>query len=204
MGEDKMPTLVAEVFDPLKVIVITAHFRWKLCVQLYGTKERVELLYRFADVLFQEIKTTLIADVLLKLCNLTDPPVMGKNENLTLLRLRDVIEGDQAELPSKLNLIKLLDTLHKTTERPRAMRNRLIAHRDWGRRAEPLPVTTQQEIDDTLGLIAKIMNAVESHYRNAQTNYQPYPVFGDGDGLIRHLTDLARRMDSEPKPWETT
>ena len=62
-----MPAPIAEVHSGLKTVVITAHVRWTLAVQLFGSLDRVKLLYGVADVLFNEVKQMMISDVVLKL-----------------------------------------------------------------------------------------------------------------------------------------
>ena len=147
----KMPAPIAEVHKGLVPVVFTAHMRWTLALQLFGTMERVKLLYGFADVLFNEVKQTLISDVLLKLSQLTDKARMGKKENLSLYRLREVVESMEPGLAAKLDLDSMLRSMETVCKSIRDMRNRTIAHRDWGRRAEATPVTNKNEIEPSLG-----------------------------------------------------
>jgi hypothetical protein len=163
-----MPAPVAEVHEGLKTVVFTAHFRWTLSLQLFGPIDRVKLLYRFADVMFNEVKQALLSDVLLKLSQLTDQASMDKNENLSLFRLREVVEAAQPGLPVKLNLDSMLTSIEKECRSIRAMRNRSLAHRDWGRRLEKKQVTNKIEIEEALTLAAKIMNVVEFHYQQSE------------------------------------
>src|SRR5271166_4083310 len=106
-----MPAPVAEVHKGLKPVVSTAHMRWTLFLQLFGSMDRVKLLYRFADVMFNEVKQTLISDVLLKLSQLTDRARMGKKENLSLHRLREVVESNEPGLAAKLDLDSMLRSM---------------------------------------------------------------------------------------------
>ncbi len=154
------------------------------------------MLYRFADVLFNEVKQTLIGDVLLKLSQMTDRAGMGKYENLSLHRLRDVVELNEPGLAAKLGLDSMLQSMETVCKSIRDMRNRKIAHRDWGRRAEATPVTNKIEIEEALSIAARIMNAVELHYQNSETNYKPYPGSGDGDRLIDHLQRYVMMLDN--------
>jgi hypothetical protein len=183
----KMPASVAEIHEGLTPIVFTAHCRWKLTVQLFGSIDRVKLLYDLADHLFDQVKQTLISDVVLKLCQLTDGPRTGSHENLSLYRLRDVVDVDEPGLAAKLNLDTMLHEMCQFCLNIREMRNRLIAHRDWGRRAMPSPVTNKDEIEQALNLTSQIMNAVQLHFDNGTSIYEPYPGSADGDRLISHL-----------------
>lgn len=192
----EMPAPVAEVHGGLVPVVVTVHVRWTLALQLYGSMDRVRLLYRFADVLFNEVKQTLIGDVLLKLSQLTDKATMAKNENLSLHRLCKAVELDEPGLIARLELDSMLRSMETACGNIRGMRNRTIAHRDWGRRAEAASVTNKNEIEDALAIAAKMMNAVEFYYKRSERIYEgPYPVFGDGDGLIDHLQKYAELLD---------
>jgi hypothetical protein len=183
----KMPASVAEIHQALVPMVFTAHCRWKLTVQLYGSMDRVKLLYDLADHLFDQVKQTLISDVVLKLCQLTDGARMGSYENLSLYRLRDMVEAEEKGLATKLDLDTMLNEMSQVSQSIREMRNRLIAHRDWGRRATPSPVTNKNEIEQALSPTSRIMNAVQLHYDNGTSIYDPYPGSADGDRLISHL-----------------
>ena len=190
-----MPSPVAEVHEGLVRVVITAHVRWTLALQLFGSMDRVKLLYGFADVLFNEVKQTLISDVLLKLSQLTDRARTGTNENLSLHRLHEAVESDEAGLAAKLGLDKMLQRMETVCKSIRDMRNRTIAHRDWGRRTEATPVTNKEEIDEALDLAARIMNAVHLYYENHTIRYELYPGSPDGDRLIYHLQRYAKLLD---------
>ncbi len=191
----KMSAPIAEVHEGLKPVVFTAQMRWTLALQLFGTMDRVKLLYGFADILFNEVKQTLISDVVLKLSQLTDRASMGNKENLSLHRLREVVESNEPGLAAKLQLDTMLQKMEPACKSIRDMRNRTIAHRDWGRRREATPVTNKIEIEEALSLAAKIMNAVEFHFQNSRTIYEPYPGSGDGERLIYHLQRYAGMLD---------
>jgi hypothetical protein len=191
----KMPASVAKIHSALIPIVFTAHCRWKLTMQLYGPMDRVKLLYDVADHLFDQVKQTLISDVVLKLCQLTDGAKTGAHENLSLYRLRDVVETVEAGLAAKLKLDAMLQEMSEVCKGIREMRNRLIAHRDWGRRAMPTPVTNKDEIEEALRLTSQIMNAVQLHYDNGTSVYEPYPGSADGDRLISYLQRCAKMID---------
>lgn len=191
----KMPSPVSEVHEGLVRVVITAHVRWTLALQLFGSIDRVKLLYDLANVLFDQVKQTMFSDVVLKLSQLTDKARMGKNENLSLHRLREVVEANEPGLAAKLQLDSMIQSMESVCTSIREMRNRTIAHRDWGRRAEPTPVTNKEEIDQALALAAQIMNAVHLHYENTTIRYEPYPGSPDGERLIYHVQRYAELLD---------
>jgi hypothetical protein len=191
----RMPDSVAEVFDALKGKVLTAHARWTLALQLFGSRDTVRFLYGFADVFFNEVKQTILADVFLKLSQLTDSARMGRYENLSLHRLIDVVEADDAKVAAKLGLNEMIQSMESACKHVREMRNQTIAHSDWSRRKVARPVTNKNEVDEALSLAARIMNAVEIHYLQSQTTYTPYPGSGDGERLVYHLQTYAKLLD---------
>lgn len=128
----KMPSPVAEVHKRLVRLVITAHVRWTLAIQLFGSMDRVKLLYDLASVLFDQVKQTMFSDVVLKLSQLTDKARMGKNENLSLHRLREVVEANEPGLAAKLQLDSMIQSMETVCTSIREMRNRTIAHRGLG------------------------------------------------------------------------
>ena len=140
------------------------------------------------------MKQTLISDVVLKLCQLTDGARTGSHVNLSLYRLRDVVEADEPGLATKLNIDTMLQQMSQVCLSIREMRNRLIAHRDWGHRAKPAPVTNKDEIVQALRLASRIMNAVHLHYDNTESNYEPYPGSVDGHRLISHLQTYVEML----------
>jgi hypothetical protein len=192
-----MPASVGQVHRALVPIVFTAHARWQLAVQLFGTPDRVKLLYGVADYLFSQVKETLFADVVLKLCQLTDPAQTNRHKNLSLYRLRDEVKAAESGLAAKLNLDATLKSANVSFKNIRAIRNRLIAHRDWRSPEPPKPVTNKAEIDQALELSSEIMNAVHRHYDNTTSNYYPYPGSPDGDRLIAYLQRCAKVLGSE-------
>ena len=85
------------------------------------------------------------------------------------------MEAAEPGLATKLELGSTLKEMETLCKSIREMRNRTIAHRDWGRRAEKTPVTSKEEIDRALELAARIMNAVHLHFDNTTMRYDPYP-----------------------------
>jgi hypothetical protein len=156
--------------------------------------DRVKLLYGLANHQFDQVKQTMMSDVVFKLCQLTDPAKTGAHENLSLYLLREVVERDSPRLAAKLKLDSMLQELSVVCKGIREMRNRLIAHRDWGRRAMPTPVTNKEEIERVLNLTSQIMNAVQLHYENGTSIYEPYPGSADGDRLIFHLERYTKMI----------
>ena len=56
-------------------------------------------------------------------------------------------------------------------------------------------MTNKDEIEQTLDLTSRIMNAVQLHYDNGTSIYEPYPGSADGDRLIAHLREYVKMLD---------
>lgn len=204
MSLKTMPPAVQEVYDELSDDVSAVHFRHQLLVQLYGTQEAVDLLNRFAPALFEQVFGVMLDDVLLRLAHLTDParvPSNPRKVNRSLYLLLEVIEQDSPGLTEALGLRAVMGGLQAACEGIRELRNRLLAHRDWGRRAEPLPGVSRSQLDASLVKVAGVMNAVSMHYRDMEVRFDKIFAIGTGDELVQHLGDLARRLDAEEARW---
>jgi hypothetical protein len=204
MPEKTMPASVQEVYDELWDDVSTVHFRYQLYVELFGTQESVDLLNRFAPALFEQLFDVMLDHVLLRLAHLTDParvPSNQKKVNQSLFLLMEVIEQNSPGLTGTIDLQAAMDDLKEFCEGMRELRNRLLGHRDWGRRAEPLPSVSRRQIKEALEKVGRIMNTVSMHYRDIEVRFDNNFEMGTGEELIQHLGDLARRLDIEEEQW---
>ena len=102
------------------------HLKWREYRELFGgSSERVDLLNSAAGLSFRIIQDSLWEDILLHLCRLTDPPSIGKKENLTVLRLPGMVDAAiRAEVEGAV------ESLEQRTAFARDWRNRHIAHSD--------------------------------------------------------------------------
>jgi hypothetical protein len=203
-----MPSPIADVYRPLWQEVQNIHFTWSLNRQLFGTSpQRIDLLNRFGGIVFSCFQRLLRHHVPLSIFRLLDPATQrgGKDENLCLERLVTVVKADCPPLGDKLSDLLAMIRGHMTPFEN--LRNKVIAHND-------LPTTptlfdgtstvfgpSREVIETVLGCIRRFMNAVQSHYGEGETYYYDFTVRtpGDGETLIRHLTDLAARIGSG---WE--
>ena len=202
MGE--MPEAVRREYDSLNTMASTTHYHWQLWLQLYDGGEKVELLRRFGGIVFGRIQYMMLADVVLGICRLTDPPNVPSNqrrESLGIDRLINAVEAADPGLPDRLKLREIMKELKTRSKLFREIRNRFLAHRDLETWNQLGTFPNQQEIDEALGLAAKIMNAVRLHYENATVSYSIFPSVGDGNDFMRQLRDHAHHLDQIPRPW---
>jgi hypothetical protein len=194
-----MPDDVKEIYQRLWQDVCSLHLNWNTYRQLFGTSpERIQLLNRFGLLFFGQIQRVIFADITLRLCHLTDPASQGEHENQSILRLLNMIDNSSHGLCNRLGVNKKKQDLIKKCKKFRELRNRSVAHKDWKRRATPLPATSRQNVENCLAILRSIMNTLESHYGAVPTHYQGLGrVPGDAEYLVERLQDLARRIDAE-------
>lgn len=92
-------------YDLLVQEISDINAKWKIYKQIfYSSEENIKLLNEFAPICFEYIQRVLIDDILLSICRLTDPPKRGRNGNLSLLRMLNLLKAD-ASIHSNLILI---------------------------------------------------------------------------------------------------
>jgi len=165
------------------------HWRWSEYLILYGTKaESVELLNKAAPSFFRVVQDSLWETVLLHICRMTDPTESTRRPNLTLQALPPLVATEIR--PRVESLVQ--QALDRCTF-ARDWRNRRIAHRDLalalGQSALPLVSASRQSVRAALESIVSTLNAVDDHYRNANTAYDAVPPAGNAEALLYVLQD---------------
>ncbi len=179
---------VKDVFDELVAQVKYLRLRWKMYNQLYGTsEERVDLLNRAAPLFFEVVEQELRYSVILTLSQLTDDVGKGKNQCLSIKRLRNMMDEsprDSIGIDDKINVV---DGLIKPL---RDHRNRRIAHNDWGKRERELPDLCRADITNAIAKVQQLLEEVHGLYfgsGHASMLFKWRGGYGDGDLLIKNL-----------------
>ena len=73
MSKKTMPATVQKVYEALWDDVSTAHFRYPLFLELFGTQEEVDLFNCFAPALFEQDFGVMLDHVRLRLAHLAEP-----------------------------------------------------------------------------------------------------------------------------------
>lgn len=182
-----------KLFRALKSEVIDLHLRWMIYRQLFaGSEADVEILNRSGSNVFYLLQFWILDDVTLRLAKITDPPVQGKFENLSLERLSASLEGDSRDFVER-ELRPVLDRLGGACEKFRQLRNKRVAHRDLshaiGLAEPPLPGISREDVETALLLVREAMNKTELHHSRSQTAYEQMivPYDSDGNRLIKVL-----------------
>jgi hypothetical protein len=162
------PDLGAQ-FSELWQRVVRAHVYWEEYMELFGKRERVDLLNQSAPAFFNMLQNELSDIIVLHLTRLTDKPEMFGQKNLTVRNLASFIK-EEAE---RKEVEKLAEAAFAATKSCRARRNRAIAHDDLSlalndKKARPLDTVSRKEVDDALAAIASVMNAVSMYVSNCE------------------------------------
>ncbi len=171
------------------------HWKWGDYVELYGTRpERIDLLNRASGAFFRLVQDTLWEDVLLHIARLTDRPRSVGKDNLTVRRLPELVAPEARDV-----VRALLDQCIRECEFARDWRMRHLAHRDLslalGTGAEPLAHASRLAVRTALASIAKLLNAVESHYLNSELAFD----LGGTDGALELLYVIREGVEAREK-----
>lgn len=173
-----------------------------LLKQVYSTRKSLDLLNRTASTFFDRCRHALAHDIVLTICQITDPAKLHGKSNLTLkqmlLRMKEAGECDR-DLVARLE--EQLHKVDKAVESFREVRNKRLAHLDLEVNLgldvlstvppgqTPAPDVTGQNVEDALYQIRLFM--WEAKHAPGQPQPKPYQlpqkIPGDGDELIRKL-----------------
>lgn len=165
----KMGETLGPIFHALWNEVSWLHHKWSEYFELYGNEQsRIDSINRAAPLFFRMVQDVLWEDILLHCARLTDPPKSGGKDNLTILRLQELIKNDSVS--------DLIQRAKKSTMFCSNWRNRHIAHRDLllatGKNAEPLSFASREKVEEALIAIATVMNEVEKQYTGSITMFK--------------------------------
>ncbi len=184
-----MPAPLGEIHHWLHDELTWLHIKWSNFCRLYAKdRERLDLLNAAAPTFFSELRQTLLEDVLLHLCRITDPPKSKGHDTLTFRRIPVAIP-DRA---LRAVIQPLVEDTKQRTKFARDWRNRRLAHRELpathGQAAQRLPQATRQDVEDALAALRKIMNQIERHYLNKSVLYEhSIEALGGVESLVKRL-----------------
>lgn len=194
MGEE-----LGSLYNALWNELAWLYLKWGEYVELFGTKpSRIELINKVAWHFFRIVEDSLWEGSLLHIARLTDPPKSVGKENLTILRLPDLITDERL----KERLSKLIDVAVEKAGFCRDWRHRLIAHKDLGLAmqigAEPLKPASRAKVKEALSAMSEVLNATSSHYMDSKT------MFEEGGGSwgalsLLYVLDDGIRADEKRK-----
>ena len=164
--------------------------KWNEFKTLFGTKRsRIDLLNNAAPHFFRVIQDSLWEDTILHIARLTDPPKSVGKDNLSVQLLPALV----SDTTLSAELERLIDAAKEASEFCRDWRNRRLAHRDLdlalGDAAVALKAGSREKVGKALDALAKILDAVSTHYLDSSTMFDMGGNIGGGDCLLRIIHD---------------
>jgi hypothetical protein len=195
------PAILSPLYEAAWQQLSTMYAKWHVSKQLFGVSEaRLAVLNRAGGDFFALCQHSFVSDILVSAGRLLDPAKTGKNENLSLERLRDTIAALGNETLAS-QLTDMLQEVQSLESGAREHRNRRLAHNDLptilAESGKLLPSVTVADLDALLAGLAEILNVVDRHYRGNTTFFAEPVQRGDGAAVVRCLRDgLAYREEA--------
>jgi hypothetical protein len=189
---NNIPSNISEVFEKLKIEVTWLHVWWKIYRQLFAhSGKRIDLLNKCAPTFFYVIQETLIDEVQVYICRLTDPACTGRYENLSFEQLQRRVE-DHGEIQLSADLRNIIANLHDKCQVFRKRRNKLLAHLELNTvmqsSSNALPGISRQLIEEALKFMRDYMNTIDGYYYQRETDYEHFLMsYTDGEALVSML-----------------
>jgi AbiU2 len=197
-----MTDTTEQIYDQVHQQVARLHAYWKILDQLYATAQRRQLLDNMAPAFFGIVEESLTESVFMILSRLTDPAETrrGRNtdQNLSLARLVESVQDADSEFNQAIDTT--LRGIQQHCRVFRDWRNRVIAHADQPTafQIRPLPTILQEEVEQALLLIRRLMHQIEHHRQKGDVRYEDVILHGDGDTIVFFLQQ-AEEYDNEQR-----
>jgi len=186
-----MPESIKDLFEKLQNEILWLHTQWEIYRQLFDHSDKRILFLDTCSSVFVVIHRVLVNEVQLSFSKLSDPARTRRDENLSLWQLQEQVKmlGDEG-LSEQLR--RKLDEIAEKFKVFRSRRNKRLAHFDLSTSLRPslnpLPIVSQQMIEDALILVSEYMNTVEGHYCQRQCLYEHgIELKRDADALVTIL-----------------
>ncbi len=187
-----------KLFKAIKGHLLVTYIEWLIYDQLFGSKERVELLNSKGANVFSILQNSILDNCALALSRLTDSARTGRYENLSISTLIDAVREENEELAGELQ--EIYEKLEAQVERFRKHRHKRIAHLDLDTATKNAELESYifGDIAASFDLITELLNTYEYAYFDSRTAYPQaiLPLGADGEALIRALeeSDLYKEM----------
>jgi len=187
--DETVPPDLAPLWEDLNQEMAWLHAKWIMYRQLFAaTERRIALLNASASVFFRVIHDTLLDDVVLTICKLTDDRGTGARRNAVLDELLHV-ETIRSRPEVLVTLTAQLTAVKNSTAPLRFVRNKRIAHRDFDTALasdEDLPGVSRTSVEDALRPMREAMNTAHSCFSHSELSYQVF-MSADGNALVETL-----------------
>ena len=172
-------------------VLTSIHINFAEYRAIFGKRENFEVLNWAAPEFFARMHWTLLADVILAISRLTDPPdsVSKSKSNASLHRLVKDLQA-HADDATHAQWTKRLSDIDTAKKRLKAVRDKLLSHDDLAicvQGATP-PAVSRADVEDVLVATRALVNSIESQYMTAQNLYEhSIEPLGGADSLMYRL-----------------
>ena len=175
-------------------------YKWDEFQELFGKgHERIELLNKVASNFFYFLQKLLYEDAMLHMCRLTDPPGNRWQENLTLLKLTELIPDQKLSAQVRSDAAQI----QRKCEFARKWRDKRLAHTDImslrNEHASPLPSVTSKNIEEAMESMRALVDSVEQHY-GIPPSALAHDPFG-ARSLVHCLEKALPSEENENQSW---
>ena len=158
--------------------------------KVYTAQADVEVLNEAAPDFFWMTRDALMENVLLALCRLTDPPSVGKNQNLCIGQL--AIHPEVAMVPELATQVSAFsEVARQATAFARIRRDKCLAHRDLPHALRvddnAMSTYTRRDVAAAMCAIAEVLNVIQQHRTGDDVCFGDVSGFGDSHLLFQHL-----------------
>jgi AbiU2 len=184
------PAPVRHTFEDVWQAVALLHSTWKLYLDLFDTRETIQVLNATAPAAFQNIEVCVRTHMVMAFGRLIDPATQGKNENLSLERLAQVLKP-HADLATSVRWEQQVTEIQSHCAPIGKWRDKRYAHTDRKTtleyHANPLPGVSKADIDKALELLRNLLNDIQGHFANSETPFEHPLLNGTGADLLHFL-----------------
>jgi len=180
---EKIPENIRDVFMWLCQDLAELNHMWEFYVGLFGNKDDADLLANYLYTTFMVIEQSLRTSIIMSICRLDDPPVQGKNRNLTLKALID-------QCSNQNDVEELYSEFHLACEPFEIFRNKRVGHRDLptsiNYESFLLPGIGKAQVETVLTLAEKILNKIALFYADTDFYFKSSSP-GGADTLLHWM-----------------
>jgi hypothetical protein len=185
------------IFTQLRQEVAWIQVLWHEYLELYGTSpQRLELLNESGKLFFLIVQKSMWNDILLRICRITDRASMRSRENLTLLRLPELVVSLDSEIVAEIT--NLVAKAEAASVFAREWRNKKIAHADLevslGQAVTPLPEASRNHVSTAITALHEVLNSVSLAFRMGAMH--PEPIIG-ADGALSVLYVIRDGLEAD-------
>jgi hypothetical protein len=185
---------MAALFNALLDVEVSAlAFVSRLFRDMYVTKGNVDNMNKISPVTFGLVQRALIADVIRRICAVTDPPGAGARQNLVLERAAELFASERGGVPPRVR--EAIDEAASLTKDIRELRNKTYAHLDLltkQQKGANLPTVLNADFDAAVQAVFRAMTAIQIAENGSNVVYEMAMINNAGGEFEWLLRDGLR------------